>query len=85
MYSYDKKDVFAIFNIYSDTPDMLYSKERALAFYQFIRPHIAILEFIIQTQIRIASLRVPIKEKNHKICWQQKFATPTTVNYNINK
>ncbi|WP_421153371.1 hypothetical protein [Aeromonas dhakensis] len=85
MYSYDKKDVFAIFNIYSDTPDMLYSKERALAFYQFIRPHIAILEFIIQTQIRIASLRVPIKEKNQKICWQQKFATPTTVNYNINK
>lgn len=81
----DDKEVFAILNIYSETKDMLSSKERAHAFYQFIRPHIAILEFMINKQIYIASL-APTKVET-SLCnvnsWKEKFDTHSTVDYNV--
>ncbi|MGR2966114.1 hypothetical protein ABMY11_21615 [Vibrio vulnificus] len=73
--------IVAILNIYSETPDMLSSKERAIAFHQFIRPHIAILEYMISTQIHIAQLVSPVDEEPSGTI-QETFVVPIAVNYN---
>ncbi|EHK4786440.1 hypothetical protein [Vibrio parahaemolyticus] len=74
----DDGNVFAILNIYSETRDMLSSKERAIAFYQFIRPHIAVLEYMINTQIKIAKLLPPTRNFCEEI-----IVEATAVTYNL--
>lgn len=51
-----KGNYLAVLNIYSEQKNMLYSEERAKAFYDFIRPHTQIVAMLIEEQIKVASL-----------------------------
>ncbi|EHU9455707.1 hypothetical protein KZY44_004209 [Vibrio vulnificus] len=54
---YDKNDkIIAVINVYSRTKNMLSSEERAKAFYQFIRPQLHIVSYLIGSQIIIAEM-----------------------------
>ncbi|PAY00034.1 hypothetical protein CKO50_17300 [Pseudoalteromonas sp. HM-SA03] len=46
----------AVLNIYSEQKNMLYSEDRAKAFYDFIRPHTQFVATLIEEQIKVASL-----------------------------
>ncbi|WP_286300681.1 GAF domain-containing protein [Vibrio apostichopi] len=54
---YDRSDkVIAVVNVYSKTKNMLSSEDRAKAFYHFIRPHLNVVSYLINSQITISEM-----------------------------
>ncbi|HHQ4646029.1 TPA: GAF domain-containing protein, partial [Aeromonas veronii] len=49
-------EIIAVINVYSRTKNMLSSEDRAKAFYEFIRPQLHIVSYLISGQIIIAEM-----------------------------
>ncbi|WP_421312621.1 GAF domain-containing protein [Aeromonas sp. 603404] len=49
-------EIIAVINVYSRTKNMLSSEDRAKAFYEFIRPQLHIVSYLISSQIIIAEM-----------------------------